>query len=61
MLSLPYHEIVHRTLVRDDAHPLIRVLEIVVQPGDGVNVAALSLGCANAEAHRGVGGLLSVC
>ena len=57
---LLHHELVHRALVRDDARPLILVLEVVVQLTDGVNVAALTLGGVSAESRRGVDGLLAL-
>lgn len=54
------NEPVHRALVREDARALILVLEVVVQLADGADVAALAVGDATGELHRGIGCLLAL-
>jgi hypothetical protein len=52
--------LVHRALVGDDAHPLIFVLEVVVELTDCVYVSTLTLGSVDADTHRGIDSLLAL-
>src|SRR5688572_32760222 len=59
IVRVPRGDIVHCTLVRKNASPLVLLLVVVVELTHCLDVGALALGRASRESYRGIDGFLA--